>query len=142
MDILKVKVIIFAVMCIVITGCQSPKRAKVTGEYVWKNNDLYSMKANGEITEAELDHKFIIAKSLCKIESLKVPIPSPSCSARPVTSCAGLTGLALGMCQGSQASSNNQICDYSSVYAAQDAQIEIFASCMIISGWERIWESF
>jgi hypothetical protein len=123
-----------------LSGCSTPHH-QPTGEYVWINHNLYEQQEKGDITSADLDHEYLIAQSKCKIQSLQIPIPSPSCTARQVTSCAGLAGLALGMCQGAQVN-NSPVCDYSASNAAVEAQDQIYSSCMVLDGWDRVWQPY
>ena len=92
------------------------------GEYQWNNPELYQKVRLGKMTNAELTYESTIAKNTCKIESLKIPIPSPSCTQPPRQDCTGLGGFALGYCQGNTPQPR---CDYSATNAARDAQIEI-----------------
>lgn len=120
-----------------LTGCATVE--KPTGEWVWTHPELYAQAAAGEISEAELNHKFVISKSKCKIESLKIPVPSPSCTQPPRQDCTGKTGFALVFCQ---SYTPPQRCDYSAVNAAKNAQIEVLNSCMQLAGWNRVWQPY
>ncbi len=134
------KLLILILPLIGLFGCAAQKTTpEPTGKYVWTHPELYKQADFGKVSEAELDHEFLVAKSTCKIEKLKLPIPSPSCSTIPAPSCSGLTGFALGMCQ---SRSSYQKCNYSSVNAARDAQNEIYESCMGLEGWKQKWVEF
>ena len=125
---------------LILQGCSSaPKIDEVEapkGRWLWVNPELYSKQFSGEISEKEVDYKFTISKNQCKVESLQVPVPSPSCYVIPAPNCAGMTGFALGFCRSTPP---REQCDYSSVNAAKDAQFEIFKACMQVDGWERKW---
>ena len=103
-----------------------------TGEWVWVNPELYGKADQGEITSAELRYEFLTVKSTCKVESLKIPVPSPSCSTIPYT-CNPYTNFC---------TQPYQKCDYSSVNEAKKAKLEIFQICMWKSGWEQVWQPY
>lgn len=124
-------------IALLLLGCGTQQAVKPSGEYKWENRELYSKLARGETTNSRVDHDFVIAKNTCKVDALKVPIPSPSCTQPPRQDCFGKTGFALGLCQTYTPSPQ---CDYSSVNAAYSAQGEIFDSCMMLQGWKKVWE--
>lgn len=129
-------------LILLLTGCTSNVQIlsdKPKGKWVWINPALYKQVDSNAITNDEFDHKFVVSKNLCKIESLKVPVPSPSCTQPPRRNCSGLTGFAAGLCS---SYTPRVRCDYSSVNAAKNAQVEILKSCMKVAGWEKIWELF
>lgn len=131
--------IIFGVLFL--SGCagkQVPQSDKPEGKFVWENPELYEKLYSGIISSKELDHKFIMSKNLCKIQSLQIAVPSPSCTQAPRQSCDGLTGFSAGFCS---SYSPPPTCNYSSVDAAKDAQKEIFNSCMSIDGWVSVWQT-
>ena len=129
---------ILTIVALLISGCANqPLQPK--GEFKWENDILYSELEAGKVTPEQIKHKFVIAKNTCRIDALKVPIPSPSCTQPPRQDCTGQTGFALGFCQGYTPGPE---CDYSSVKAAKAAQEEIFESCMSLSGWIKIWVPF
>jgi len=121
-------------------ACGTTAKPKApTGEWVYKNAILENKVINGELSRKELRYRFIKTKNICKIDSLKVPIPSPSCYVIPKPNCNGLTGFSLGYCRGTPA---REKCDYSSVNTAKNAQNEIFEACMEIEDWKKIWQPF
>lgn len=137
----------FIASLILIAGCvNSPSSvtdpnaapSKPAGEWLWTNPELYALSKSGDLSQAELDHAFTLSKNKCKIQALQVSIPSPSCSTIPAPNCSGMTGFALGMCLSQRPT---QQCNYSSVNAAEEAQVEIFESCLGIEGWEKEWIS-
>ena len=135
----KTGVFIALLAALLMTGCgSSQKNKKPTGEYVWTHPVLESKVNEGQITDKEAQHKFNIIKNKCKIEALKIPIPSPSCYAVQ-RNCSGLTGFAAGFCRGSGPIKR---CNYSSVNAAEKAQVEIYDSCMAIDGWQKVWQPY
>ena len=129
-------------LSVLITGCASQPDSQPSappqppGEYKWRNEQLYAQADAGIIQEAQLKHEFVLANNTCKIESLKVPVPSPSCTQPPRQDCTGLTGFALGFCR---SYAPQPRCDYSSVNAAREAQSEIYNSCMVLRGWTKTW---
>ena len=48
-------------------------------------------------------------------------------------------GFAKGFCSGY---TPGRQCDRTSVVMAQEAQVEIYDSCMTLDGWERKWEPY
>jgi hypothetical protein len=133
------KIILFVLTAIILTGCvvNPLPTPKPTGKFVWTNAPMVSDLQSGVMSYKEWQHKFVIAESLCTIESLQIPIPSPSCTTTQARDCSGMTGVALGMCQAPRL---GQQCNYSSVNAAKQAQEKVFNSCMFISDWELIWQ--
>ena len=110
------------------------------GEWVWTNSALYSKADAGLITDAELNHEFVVSKNTCKIQALQLPIPSPSCTQPPKKDCSSMAeGFAKGFCSGY---TPGRQCDRTSVVMAQEAQVEIYDSCMTLDGWERKWEPY
>lgn len=134
---------ILPLLSMILTGCatvgQQQEQTKPAGEFQWRNDKLYSAADRGELSSSELNHEFVTAQSQCKIEALKIPVPSPSCTQPPKQDCTGKTGFSLGMCQRYVP---NPRCDYSSVNAAYDAQNQVFESCMGLKGWSKIWVPF
>lgn len=131
------KLILSVLVSIMLIGCASTAPPEPTGKFVWTNAPMVSDLQSGVMTYKEWQHKFVLAESLCTIESLQIPIPSPSCTANQRPDCSGMRGVALGMCQ---APTYGQRCNYSSVNAAKDAQEKVFNSCMFISDWEIVWQ--
>ena len=84
-----------------------------------------------------MNYRFIKTKNTCKIDSLKVPIPSPSCYVVPAPDCSYYNGFARGACM---AQDPREVCDYSSVNTAKNAQNEIFEACMQLEGWIKVWK--
>jgi hypothetical protein len=115
---------------ILVAGCAHHP----SGTYQWRNDDLYAKIDSGTVSREQADHEFLIAKSACKIEALKVPVPSPSCTQVPPCT---RTGYQLGLC--AEVAATAQHCNYSSVNAATEAQGEIFESCLFLAGWRKIW---
>lgn len=125
---------------LLMTGCLSiPTKDVPEGEFSWDNSKLYGLAEEGNTTWAEVRHQFLIDKNTCKIESLKVSIPSPSCTQAHIQDCSKLSGISVGLCQSQSRTPN---CDFSSVNAAYDAQDEIFESCLAVKGWEKSWSHF
>ena len=116
-----------------------PKPNRPTGEWVYSNKILEAKVSTGELSKKELKYKFIETKNKCKIDSLKVAIPSPSCYVVPAPDCTGLTGFSKGFCQSQRP---QEKCDYSSVNAAKNAQNEIFEACMEIEDWKKVWQPY
>ena len=124
-------------LLLLMTACQSTTAPqKPTGVWQWDNAEIREKERNGELTNAQASHQFTTEKSKCRIEGLKIPIPSPSCTQPPKQDCYHLTGVAKGFCQGYVPQPR---CDYSSVNAAKDAQFEVYNSCMNVAGWTRRW---
>jgi hypothetical protein len=98
----------------------------------------YFNPALKNLSESEFQYEFSKVKGECKMEAYKLQIPSPSCSTIPAPNCTGLTGFALGLCQGQQP---YQKCDYSSVNAAEAAQTEIYENCLTAKGWDTAWKN-
>ena len=122
-----------------VAGCAATN-TEPAGKWVWINPALYD-QANAEaITDAQLNHAFVVAKNTCKIQALQVPIPSPSCTQPPKQDCSSMAErFGKGFCKGYNP---GPTCDRTAVVAAQEAQVEIYDSCMFLSGWERDWEPF
>jgi len=128
-------IVLFSVL--LVTACQSTTTPpKPTGVWQWDNVDVKAKERSGELTNAQASHQFTIEKSKCRIEGLKIPTPSPSCTQPPRQDCSHLTGFSKGFCQGYTPQPR---CDYSSVNAATDAQFEVYNSCMNVAGWTRRW---
>ena len=137
-----VKFVHFVASAAILGGCIAQpvtQKKEPKGKYVWTNEVLYAKADNGELSENELDMIYIKDKNTCNIESLKIPVPAPSCTTIPAPDCSGQSGFGLGLCRSQTA---YQKCDYSSVNAAKEAQDSIYGSCMAIAGWQRIWRSF
>jgi len=132
-------------LTLLMAGCvvnlDNQKSQEPQGEYKWVNDEAFDAYHAGKLSFEEVDHKFIVAKAECSIESNKIPIPPPSCTQRPRQDCSGLSGFALGFCQ-SGAASGGQDCNYASVNAAYRAQDEVFNSCMTLKGWREKWFPF
>ena len=134
------KILQLLLLVSLVTGCLSnPVKKAPEGEYKWSNKKLYDSAEKGLTSWKEVDHQFVVDTNTCKIEALKIPIPSPSCTQAYRRDCSGLQGFAAGICQ---SQSNKPRCDYSSVNAAYDAQKEIKESCLILRGWEKKWIHF
>lgn len=132
---MKMKLAVIASICINSTGCVStPPPPK--GDWLWVSPTQEQKVSRGELSSAEAKHEFVVDSNTCKIEGLKVPLPSPSCTQLPKQDCSNLTGYQLGYCL---TYTPQPRCDYSSLNAAQNAQKEIFNSCMAIKGWELKW---
>lgn len=134
--VLLAPIVFYVISCA--TNAPAPP-PRPTGEYVWTHSELYQKAGQGEISDAELKHAFITDKNKCKIEALQVPVPSPSCSTIAPPDCSRLKGFAYGYCIGQRP---RQECNYSSVDAAQNAQNEIFKSCMELGGWSQVWQPY
>jgi hypothetical protein len=137
--LIKNKITLSSLICLLfIAGCQSTEQnaSKPTGEYKWEHKELYSALDRGEVKRADVENQFYQLNSKCENESLKVSIPSPSCTQPPKQSCAGLTGFSLGFCQGYVPP---PVCDYSSVNAAYSAQSRVYDNCMTLGGWAKTW---
>jgi len=117
----------------------TPKPKKPAGEWIYSNSILEAKVLTGKLSKKELKYKFIKTKNICKIDSLKVPIPSPSCYVVPAPNCAGLTGFSKGFCE---SQGPEEKCDYSSVNSAKNAQNEIFEACMEIEDWKKVWQPY
>ncbi|WP_297533011.1 hypothetical protein [Thalassolituus sp.] len=104
-------------------------------EYEWINESLSRSVARGDLTQSEYDHSRVLADSVCEIEALKIPIPSPSCTQPPRQDCSGMTGFAAGFCK---SYTPKPRCDYTSVHAAKDAQDRVYGSCMKLKGWDVV----
>ncbi|SMN12049.1 hypothetical protein SPBRAN_258 [uncultured Candidatus Thioglobus sp.] len=118
------KLVTVITFSLILSSCQTFQKYTLKDTGYWKNATL----AAGEI-----QLEFSKIKSICNVESYKLPIPSPSCVQPPRKSCAGMTGFALGLCQGY---TPKMRCDYSSVNIAKQARSEIFSSCMQANGWQ------
>lgn len=120
--------------CAMFFGCavQTNSLPEPQGEYKWRR----STTDVDWVSESELRHEFIVATNTCKIEALKIPVPSPSCTQPPRKDCTGLSGFARGFCLGY---TPQRQCDYSATNTARRAQVEIYESCMILRGWEKVW---
>lgn len=106
----------------------------------WSHHELYQKAHDGLLSAADLDRAFELSQSRCKIESMKIAVPPPSCVQRQVEGCFGLSGMALGRCQAlrdSQRSLGQLACDNSAATAAYEAQDSIFENCMVVEGWTR-----
>ena len=124
-------------LIVFLQSCASqPKKEEPKGEWLWYHSELYSKLTSEQITNKEVDYIFTVARNKCKIEGLKVSIPSPSCYVVPAN-CEGLTGFARGFCRGI---GPKEKCNYSSVIAAKEAQTEITEACMELNGWELQWK--
>ena len=133
------RLIVVSIIVFSVAGCASsqPVNSEPEGKWVWTNEALYTQADAGLITDPELDHAFVVAKNTCKIQALQLPIPSPSCTQPPKQDCSSMpTGFAKGFCQGYNPGPR---CDRTAVVAAQEAQVEIYDSCMMLEGWEREW---
>ena len=121
-----------------IGGCKTTPEP--TGQWLWEDPVLYDRLDRGEITPEEVNQTFLITKSKCKIEALKVPLPPPSCvqQAAP-SSCASSGALVKGFCQGFYSQPR---CDYTAYNAAKQAQSEIFENCLQVAGWVKFWKPF
>lgn len=134
-----IKHLAILLIVIVATGCKTTKPhtqtiEKPSGKWSWTNKALYDNPENSiEMIKAE----FTKIKATCVVEQAKVTIPSPSCVQPPKQDCTGKTGFALGFCQTYTPAPK---CDYSAVNAANDAKEELFNSCMVMNGWEKVWE--
>ena len=119
-------------------GCKTTPEP--TGQWLWEDPFLYEKLDRGEITPEEVNQTFLITKSKCKIEALKVPLPPPSCiqQAAP-SSCASSGALVKGFCQGFYSQPR---CDYTAYNAAKQAQSEIFENCLQVAGWFKKWKPF
>lgn len=132
---MKLQILIVATS-LLLYGCASPpQKTKPKGEWIWSNYPLYQQADNGEISEQEVDYRFTVDKSKCKIESLKVPVPSPSCYVVPAMDCGSGT-FSSAVCRGWGPTTD---CDYSSVDIALDAREDIYIACMGLTGWQRQW---
>ncbi len=128
-------------LVLTLTGCQTTaqKQEKPTGEWRWYNKSSITNVMAGVITREEYEHKFTVDKNICKMESLKIPIPSPSCTQPPKMDCTGKTGAVLGFCS---TYVPPRQCDYSSVTEAYKSRTEILESCFVVAGYEKDWFDF
>ncbi|MAE02299.1 hypothetical protein [Pseudoalteromonas lipolytica] len=114
-----------------ITGCNStsnnPNNIQPVEENVWTSPTLSKRVSSGEITRSEELAIFNDSRASCKIESLKISVPSPSCVQPPRQDCSGLTGFSKGFCQSYTPPPN---CDYSAQNQAYAAQKQVFDLCM------------
>ncbi len=137
------KAYIFIALIITITGCSNiPKNKEVYaepdfgGNWEWENDHLLQALSDQVITSEEYFHEETLALSQCEIESLQVPIPSPSCVQPPRQDCSGLSGFAAGFCKSYTPALK---CDYTAVNSAKESQHKIMDSCMKIKGWREVW---
>lgn len=119
-----------------VVACASKVPPRPAGAWEWVNADLEASVAAGATARPQADHEFVVASNTCRIEALKVPIPSPACWQPPRQDCTGKVGFDLGFCQGYRPPPR---CDYSAVNEARRAQDEIFRSCMSLRGWSPVW---
>jgi hypothetical protein len=123
-------------IALVLVSCAGKVPPAPQGIWDWINPDLEASVSAGTTSRPQADHDFVVAKNTCKIEALKLPIPSPACWQPPPQDCTGKVGFDLGFCQGYRPRAR---CDYSAVNAARQAQDEIFRSCMSLRGWSPVW---
>jgi hypothetical protein len=128
-------------ICLICAGCgpHMGPSTNLKGEWRWTNDDLSAQRDSGSISTEQAQHEFTVVSSKCRIEALRIPIPSPSCTQPPRQDCAGMTGFALGFCRSFIPPPQ---CDYSSVNAAKSAQFEVFESCLTLNGWRKVWVSY
>ena len=125
------------IVSVLFVGClggYSSKHRSIAMPECWKDvwiRDGFSARPWETATESRKE--LFEADNTCRIEALKVPVPSPACSSPPTHSCGGLTGWQLAVCQTEQERSPR--CDYSSVDAAVAAQREVHTRCMALRGW-------
>ncbi|TVU79884.1 hypothetical protein FQP85_22085 [Pseudoalteromonas neustonica] len=125
----------FIVAITLVTGCASTNdRASQPAQKtkVWVNPALEKKSNQGEISGSEKQTIFNSAKSSCKMETLKIHVPSPSCVQPPRQDCSGLTGFSKGFCQSYTPPPN---CDYSAQNQAYSAQEQFFDLCMNRAGF-------
>ena len=111
-----------------------PPRPPAPPSKVTVNFEHIDAELKGEITQEQRRATFTRERAECAMESNKVPIASPSCSAPAKYSCQGLGGFNLGQCI-AQNTQSNQNCDYTAFNASKQAQFDVMKSCMITKGY-------
>ncbi|MDC5806564.1 hypothetical protein OPW36_05535 [Vibrio europaeus] len=123
-----------SLIAIALVGCSSAKYTVHDLQPLrisfWNNVNL------SNLSESEFQFEFSKAKAACKVESLKLTIPSPSCVQPPKSDCTGLSGFELGFCRSFVPPVK---CDYTAVNYAKRAQEEIYSNCLISKGWQLDW---
>jgi hypothetical protein len=99
-----------------LTGCTTNQPTQER-QYGWESDTLRDQINTNKIDKNKLDMVFIEVKNMCQMKSYQIQVPSPSCYSTPPQNCYGLSGFALGMCNGGNIS-NRPKCDYSSVNQA------------------------
>ena len=124
--------ILSLVLGVLVGGCATTAKQEPHGNWIWTHRTYGS--------GSDQNHKYVVAKNTCKIESLTIPIPSPSCVSAPAYGCEDVdyskNGFQQGFCRGQPP---RLICDDSSVKSAKKAQTDVFNSCMAVEGWSARW---
>lgn len=137
-------VLLIAVPWAMLSGCSTMQSNGSSAEtskpnYIWVSREYTEKYKSGKMTMDEMGGIYRKDMAACKTEALKIPIPAPSCRYMPQQDCSGMTGFALGMCQG-QNSNPVQNCDHSAVNQAWLDRNSVIDSCMISKGWEKKYE--
>ena len=125
-------------LVVLLAGCAAPAPKK---HWEWWNQELVDQGKAGQIGIDEAKKRASLDFNTCKIESLKIPIPSPACTTPAYQDCSQVGGgvfggMAQGMCRNQQ---QQPVCDYSSVNDAREARGETFDACMATKGWQKKW---
>lgn len=93
----------------------------------------------------EYDKSLYMSQNECEIESLKIPIPSPSCVAVQRVDCLNVRQLERQECLLSNNRKSNRpkvVCDYYSIEKAEASQVSVYKSCMALNGWQEVWQEY
>jgi hypothetical protein len=116
---------------------QAPKPKPAPPSKVTVNFEHIDAELKGEITQEQRRATFTRERAECSMESNKVPLAAPSCSAPAKYSCQGLGGFNFGQCI-AQNTQSNQNCDYTAYNASRQAQINVLVSCMVSKGYSEM----
>lgn len=109
---------------------QAPKQ-----EVIWVNKEKFMRLKTNDITTQQYKDFYKTSVARCKIESLKIQIPSPSCYSLPPDDCSGKEGFSKGWCEGRNRHKTR--CDYTAVNAAKNSQRQVYKLCMELEGWTQ-----
>ena len=118
--------LIIPVFALIISCASTPSGPPPPQEFWFHPEKLIEIKSDEEHSRLK-NIIFERENNECKVEMYKIPVPAASCTA---TDCSGLTGAALGFCQG-----YGPRCDYSGVHNAQNSRMDMMMACMGSKGY-------